>query len=205
MFHLVLARTAFRVNDATSNEYLLPNETSESPDVIDPYMGFSHSLLCLVSKTTELAWTESESNNPNTTDVVQLRDDLENLQQQVPAELIDPGTECMAIAEANRLGALLLLHEICSPRPGPRGHKLPVFDTEEKGIYVDRILNLIMSKKVNMMRTAVLPLWPLFLAGCCSSTEEQRLLVLQLFEELDNIRRFGVSNSHLKSTDEASF
>ncbi|KAJ5223577.1 hypothetical protein N7468_008119 [Penicillium chermesinum] len=194
MFHLVLARTAFRVDNSTStsSKTFVSENVLGSPHVIDPYMGFSHSLLSLIHRTTELAWTETETkSNPDPQDVLRLREELENLEQSVPAEFMDPDTECMAIAEANRLGALILLHETCSPRPGSKGQGLPILDSRAKDTYVDLILGLIISKKANMMRTAVLPLWPLFLAGCCSSTEDQRLAVLQIFEELEGIRRFG--------------
>lgn len=195
MFHLVLARTAFRVDQLPSEDRLFQESVPESPNIIDPYMGFSHSLLLLINKTTKIAWTESGGENSDTPDIFFLKEELENIQQKAPVGFIDADTECMAIAEANRLGALLLLHDICSLKPGSKSEWSGVFDPREKSLYVDRILSLIISKKVNMMRTAVLPLWPLFLAGCCSSTEEQRLIVLQLFEELDSIHRFGVSTT----------
>lgn len=193
-FHLVLARTAFRV-DTTS--YKLPISSGslvESPDTIDPYMGFSQSLLLLINQVTELAWSkEDDQNDLNPSTVYQLRRNLEDIQQRLPNGQIDPTTECAAIAEANRLGALLLLHETCSPKSASFSKPgLPAFDKEEKSRFVGQILSLILEKKANMMRTAVLPLWPLFLAGCCAREDEERVTVLRLFEELNGIRRFGV-------------
>ncbi|GLI79406.1 hypothetical protein PoHVEF18_007738 [Penicillium ochrochloron] len=192
-FHLVLARTAFRV-DTTS--YKLPISSGslvESPDTIDPYMGFSQSLLLLINQVTELAWSkEDDQNDLNPSTVYQLRRNLEDIQQRLPNGQIDPTTECAAIAEANRLGALLLLHETCSPKTASFSKPgLPAFDKEEKSRFVGQILSLILEKKANMMRTAVLPLWPLFLAGCCAREDEERVTVLRLFEELNGIRRFG--------------
>ncbi|KAJ5176988.1 uncharacterized protein N7482_002865 [Penicillium canariense] len=191
-FHLVLARTAFRVKPTTCQISILPDSSIESPDIIDPYMGFSHSLLLLINQVTELAWVREDANDKITLSTVyQLKQDLENLQQRLPTEQIDPDTECAAIAEANRLGALLLLHETCSPTASNRNSCLPSLNLEERGDCVEQILSLILAKKANMMRTAVLPLWPLFLAGCCAREEDQRVIVLQLFEELSGIRRFG--------------
>lgn len=196
-FHLVLARTAFRVEGATYKLPISPNSLVESPDRIDPYMGFSQSLLLLINQVTELAWMkEDDQNEISPSTVYQLKRNLEEIQQRLPTGQIDPTTECAAIAEANRLGALLLLHETCSSKPVSASKSgLPAFNPEEKSRFVGQILNLILEKKANMMRTAVLPLWPLFLAGCCAREDEERVTVLRLFEELNGIRRFGVRSS----------
>ncbi|KAJ5281317.1 hypothetical protein N7478_006689 [Penicillium angulare] len=192
-FHLVLARTAFRVDIPNYTLPTSPDFMIESPDTIDPYMGFSQSLLLLINQVTELAWSkEDDQMNVFPSTVLILKKDLEDIQQKLPSEQIHPTTECASIAEANRLGALLLLHETCSPKAASTNKpSLSAFDPEEKNQFVERILNLIMEKKANMMRTAVLPLWPLFLAGCCAREDEERVIVLQLFEELNEIRRFG--------------
>ena len=168
--------------------------------MIDPYMGLSPALLLMIDQVAELAWTREDGMNIKRKDVHQLKTDLDNLQQKIPTEHIDPRTECAAIAEANRLGALLLLHEICSTRPPINRSGTPTLESEEKNAYVEQILTLMLEKKGNMMRTAVTPLWPLFLAGCCAHKEEERVVVLQLLKELEGIRRFGVRLfSHLFS------
>ncbi|KAJ5654144.1 hypothetical protein N7490_001147 [Penicillium lividum] len=187
-FHLVLARTAFRVQHSP----ILPNSLLESSDNIDLYMGFSSSLLLLINQVAELACVPSDGKvQIDLATVSRLKKSLEEVEQVVPAEHIHPNTECASIAEANRLGGLLLLQEICSLRRTGLGnaHLTQIF--QEKNNYVGQILRLILAKKANMMRTAVLPLWPLFLAGCCVREEEERFIVLQLFEELESIRRFG--------------
>ncbi|KAJ5143542.1 transcriptional regulator family: Fungal Specific TF [Penicillium bovifimosum] len=191
-FHLILARTAFRVTSPTSHRaYILPQSIIEGSDMIDPYMGLSPALLLLIDQIAELAWArEDDCMDTNRKVVYQLKENLDTLQQKVPTESIDPSMECAAIAEANRLGALLLLHEICSTKVlSPPG--IPILDCEEKIVYVEQILGLLSEKKANMMRTAVMPLWPLFLAGCCANREEQRVVVLRLFEEVESIRRYG--------------
>ncbi|KAF3396195.1 hypothetical protein F1880_007132, partial [Penicillium rolfsii] len=192
-FHLVLARTAFRVDTSTYSLPMSSESSVEGPDTIDPYMGFSQSLLLLINQVTELAWSkEADQNYINPSTVYRLKRNLENIQQRPPNGQIDPTTECAAIAEANRLEALLLLHETCSTKAASLSKSvLAAFETEERSRFVGQILNLMLEKKVNMMRTAVLPLWPLFLAGCCAREDEERVTVLRLFEEFNGIRRFG--------------
>lgn len=178
-------------------------------DIIDPYMGLSHSLLLLINQISQIAWGDNIDNGSvdDNINVLHLKGRLENL-QQIPPPLGDDAeaeTECVAIAEANRLGALLLLYEVCSPamqytasedmekKKGWASRSLPILDLSGKDHCVRRILHLILERKTSMMRTAVLPLWPLFLAGCCAPTDAERVTVMQLFEELEGIRRFGVS------------
>ncbi|GKZ42508.1 hypothetical protein AbraIFM66951_001902 [Aspergillus brasiliensis] len=187
-FHLVLARTAFRWDGPRTDPCLPALPTSPSSDIIDPYMGFSHTLLLLIDKVTDLAWQEHEL---NINSVYGLKHSLEVLRQTPPDGNInlDSGQECMAIAEANRLGAMLLLCEICSSSKSTS--VCPSFSPEEKNRYVHQILDLIQAHKSNMMRTAVLPLWPLFLAGCCVTGDDDRIVVLRIFQELEAIRRFG--------------
>ena len=155
-------------------------------------MGFSPALLLMINQVAELAWARDGLDEISRKGVYQLKANLDNLQQRLPAEHIDPNTECVAIAEANRLGALLFLYEICSTKSASSKSSVPSLDVKEKNTYVKRILGLVLEKKANMMRTAALPLWPLFLAGCCAREEEEKVIVLRLFEELNGIRRFGV-------------
>ncbi|KAJ5737198.1 uncharacterized protein N7483_002323 [Penicillium malachiteum] len=193
-FHLVLARTAFQMNSLPSyQDSTIPGKYLDSPDTIDTYMGFTHSLLLLINEVADLAGIPDDASSiVKAMDVYQLKKRIETIDQKPPIEFISPDTECAAIAEANRLGALLLLHEICSSKSGqPDYSYLPSFNPDEKDRYVEQILQLILSKKANMMRTAALPLWPLFLAGCCTRNEEERVTVLKIFEEVESIRRFG--------------
>ncbi|KAJ5787570.1 transcriptional regulator family: Fungal Specific TF [Penicillium paradoxum] len=192
-FHLVLARTAFRVTYPTFHTSpVLPDSILENSDTIDPYMGLSPALLLMIDQVAELAWAREDGNlKTSNTDVHHLKTNLDELEQKIPSGNIDPSMECAAIAEANRLGALLLLHEICATKATTNTFSISILASDEKNTYVEQILALMSEKKANMMRTAVLPLWPLFLAGCCAHREEERVVVLQLFEELEGIRRFG--------------
>ncbi|PWY83246.1 hypothetical protein BO94DRAFT_599803 [Aspergillus sclerotioniger CBS 115572] len=185
-FHLVLARTAFRWTNPQTQPCLssIPLCPS-SPDTIDPYMGFSHSLLLLINRIADVAWAESDVDAQT---VYGLKDSLEMLHQTPPDGDVDSHSS-MTIAEANRLGAMLLLYEICSSSKFTPS--FPSFAPEDKNTCVRQILDLIQAHKNNIMRTAVLPLWPLFLAGCCAPSDDERVAVLQLFDELEGIRRFG--------------
>jgi hypothetical protein len=162
-------------------------------------MGFSHSLLLLINQVAELARNQTDNQkSTQSTAVSKLRKSLEGLDQVLPSQCDDPNTECAAIAEANRLGALLLLQEICSIKSAlPSNLRQQSTGTQEKAHYVKLILDLMLEKKANMMRTAVLPLWPLFLAGCCASKEEERITVMQFFDEVEGIHRFGVCVSSI--------
>jgi hypothetical protein len=203
-FHHVLARTAFRLDSSSTLQLPLALSDSErtlvtDPDVIDTYMGLSPSLLLLINQIAEIAWSDSE--RPTTTNelILHLERQLENLHQIPPlgSDIYDE-TECVAIAEANRLGALLLLQEVASSvATSGNGKGTMTLGQEGKNRCVERILALILEKRANMMRTAVLPLWPLFLAGCCAPSDAERIVVMQLFGELDGIRRFGVCLSIL--------
>ncbi|PWY67386.1 hypothetical protein BO83DRAFT_429588 [Aspergillus eucalypticola CBS 122712] len=188
VFHLVLARTAFRWDCPRTHPCPSALPSSPSSNVIDPYMGFSHTLLLMIDEVTDLAWQERELDIQS---AYRLKHSLEVLRQTPPHADIDlhSGQECMVIAEANRLGAILLLYEICSSSTSTFSG--PPFTTEEKCRYARQILKLIQAHKSNMRRTAVIPLWPLFLAGCCVSDDNDRVVVLQIFQEWEAIRRFG--------------
>jgi hypothetical protein len=203
---------------SNSTEFLSLDMNHDSLDIIDPYMGFSNSLLLLINEVADLAWEDGDSVSDEVTEplnirATRLKESLENLRQIPPfvpstalgmRNSVGSGevteSECQAIAEANRLGALVLLHEICSSTTTSSDHTInsvthntrpPGLRSEDKDPYVRRILNLILDNK-NMKRTAALPLWPLFLAGCCAPGEEERITVLRLFEELEGTKRFGV-------------
>ncbi|EED15928.1 hypothetical protein TSTA_010460 [Talaromyces stipitatus ATCC 10500] len=230
-FHLVLARTAFRVeNDITFTEHGSGVHTSASSsiltgdekqihspssrsssvskltdflslampledlDQIDSYMGFSNSLLLLINEVAHLAWKYhskelAEANLPFVREQVRrLRTSLETL-HQTPPPLGDNGylneaqpfhafgnsnqrdeelkrivSEFQAIAEANRLEHCFMHEVILGP----------------------------MIQNINRInRTAALPLWPLFIAGCCVTTEEDQITVIKIFEETEKLKRYG--------------
>jgi hypothetical protein len=262
-FHLVLARTAFRVEDDITftktalsvnvkgtdktdsavrdypsisklTDFLSLAMPLEDLDQIDSYMGFSNSLLLLINEVADLAWkyhskVSVEANLPFVREQVRrLRTSLETL-QQTPPPLADNGlvggasyyafateadgllertvAEFQAIAEANRIGALLLLHEVCASRfqrpdlfraatateiESDRTDGFDSASTDYKTRYVRGILDPMIQNINRISRTAALPLWPLFIAGCCVTTEEDQITVIKIFEETEKLKRYGV-------------
>lgn len=262
-FHLVLARTAFRVeDDITFTKTSSPVNTGstsrqdypsiskltdflslamplEDLDQIDSYMGFSNSLLLLINEVADLAWKYSskesvEADLPFVREQVRrLRTSLETL-QQTPPPLADNGrvdnmsfyafateadymlertvAEFQAIAEANRIGALLLLHEVCASRlqrpdlfraatatevESDETDGYDFVSTDYKTRYVRGILDPMIQNINRINRTAALPLWPLFIAGCCVTTEEDQITVIKIFEETEKLKRYGVCPTFL--------
>ncbi|KAF5013776.1 hypothetical protein F66182_15151, partial [Fusarium sp. NRRL 66182] len=202
----------------------------EDLDQIDSYMGFSNSLLLLINEVADLAWKydskESvEADLPFVREQVRrLRISLKKLKQTPPPlagnDRVDnmpfytlatekdgllerTVTEFQAIAEANRMGALLLLHEVCASRfQRPDLFKTATAteigssesdstSTEYKTSYVRGILDPMIQNINRITRTAALPLWPLFIAGCCVTTEEDQITVIKIFEETEKLKRYG--------------
>ncbi|KAK2807484.1 hypothetical protein FQN51_003311 [Onygenales sp. PD_10] len=269
-FHIVLARTAFRIDDdiqfnnwegpAYSNSLTtLANQTPsshcdlscESPtshqdtnipqaslifskstnlllthtpldtlNQIDPYMGFSNSLLLLINEIAELACQNPQPSTPTEPEidslrllqsrVYLLRRDLENL-RQTPPPSVDTGehnsttdqrfvSELIATAETYRYAALLLLHEIYAPVSRPAGEpasyrpntgRLPNLPAADREKFVREILRLIVEELSGTIGNATMPLWPLFLAGCCAMGDEERITVLKIFGKSESLKRFG--------------
>jgi Fungal specific transcription factor domain len=259
-FHLVLARTAFRIEDDIASLKMEPvvsrhihdnNKTRhgrkpriskltdflslamplEDLDQIDSYMGFSNSLLLLINEVADLAWKYDSRHSvdaelPLVREQVQrLRLSLETLRQTPPPLPICGAAreeaEFQAIAEANRLGALLLLHEVCVSRlqrpslwvrrrRGSRAAAAAATTgldceeeddlataTDDKARYVREILDPMAQNINHITRTAALPLWPLFIAGCCVTSEEDQITVMRIFEETEKLKRYGVCLSPL--------
>ncbi|EEA22308.1 hypothetical protein PMAA_060870 [Talaromyces marneffei ATCC 18224] len=259
-FHLVLARTTFRVEDditftkTTSSKNTGNTEKTdaimqyypsiskltdflslamplEDLDQIDSYMGFSNSLLLLINEVADLAWKYHSKESVETDlpfvreQVWRLRASLETLQQTPPPlanngrvngasfypfttgedELLERTVaEFQAIAEANRIGALLLLHEVCASRfQRPDLFRIPMStetesadgyhsaSTDYKTRYVREILDPMIQNINHISRTAALPLWPLFIAGCCVTTEEDQITVIKIFEQTEKLKRYG--------------
>ncbi|EXJ91987.1 hypothetical protein A1O3_00537 [Capronia epimyces CBS 606.96] len=243
-FHLVLAKTAFRVDEEESTAKLpqppvirsgllfascetdesidsnpvtresddthnLSSSTAllslhmplDSMDDIDPYMGFSNSLLLLINEITELGPMATRlCNQPTVTSHARrLKASLENLDQRPPDVLAFSsnsklGTSRRAFvttAETYRLGAFVLLHEILwrsYPAASAASHVITIAERDEA---IRSILKLVDTHHKDMINTATLPLWPLFLAGCCVDLEEDRMTVLRLFEIIEQRKRFG--------------
>jgi hypothetical protein len=204
-----------------STELLSRTMSLDDLDQIDSYMGFSNSLLLLINEIADLAWkypskAEVESDLSTVRGIVdRLRRSVSNLRQTPPPLCMIEGNsnkenqshlymqaafEFETIAEANRTGALLLLHEVCSSRlqrPDIFESDAPSSAGNTKSECVRKILDIMLENINRIGRTAALPLWPLFLAGCCATSEEDRVVVMRIFQETEKPKRFGVSFSDL--------
>ncbi|KAI9740433.1 MAG: hypothetical protein M1834_005013 [Cirrosporium novae-zelandiae] len=204
-----------------STDFLSLNMEFDSLNEIDPYMGFSNALLLLINEIADLAQSSSYTSSPRNliavgeesaiqAKVKRLKTSLENLKQSPPfygTTKTKEGTPkgyqkhelvLKATAEAYRLGALVFLYETCSlltaraaslTNPEP-----PLLGPEEKEQYISKILHLIDESNyddMSIMTTAACPLWALFLAGCCSRKEHNRVVVLSIFEAWEGQKRFG--------------
>ncbi len=129
---------------------------------------------------------------------------LSNLQQYVSPSISDSdpveAKNQENTAEAARLATLLLLNESYSAISwGPSHEKSPssnsspasvtplqgsrFFSIDHKRTYTQNILNLIADILSHMpMLTVYWPLWPLFVASCCVDSDQDRIMVMDLFE-----------------------
>lgn len=97
----------------------------------------------------------------------------------------------VAIAEIYRLGALLYLHEVLSTPALEFPYCRRIFKAGEKEHYVSQILDMTSSNITQICSVASMPLWSLFLAGCCAISETDRVKVLQIFEHVEKQCQFG--------------
>uniref|UniRef100_A0A093UYD4 Uncharacterized protein n=1 Tax=Talaromyces marneffei PM1 TaxID=1077442 RepID=A0A093UYD4_TALMA len=188
-FHLVLARTTFRVEDditftkTTSSKNTGNTEKTdaimqyypsiskltdflslamplEDLDQIDSYMGFSNSLLLLINEVADLAWKYHSKESVET--------DLPFVREQRPDLFRIPMSTETESADGYHSAS-----------------------TDYKTRYVREILDPMIQNINHISRTAALPLWPLFIAGCCVTTEEDQITVIKIFEQTEKLKRYG--------------
>ncbi|ETN38053.1 uncharacterized protein HMPREF1541_07676 [Cyphellophora europaea CBS 101466] len=157
---------------------------------INLYMGFSDALLLLINEIAELS-----VQTPRVIIARQIKRRLDKLVQEIPLlnGSIVVGRERIAIlatAETYRIGALLFFHEVL--RNSQLGSDVvnEVFKPSERAAYITSILNLVDSNP-DVHHMACLPLWPLFIAGCCADDDLERVKTLMIFELMEKQQRFG--------------
>lgn len=184
---------------STSTSWLSLQMPLESMDDIDPYMGFSNGLLLLINEITDLVRLGKGTDDQAicVARARRLKTSLENLHQRLPesptlgADSPKRRLAVIATGETYRLGALVLLYEIFSQSFPAALAATHVITNSELQETIQSILRTIDTHLDDMIHTAALPLWPLFLAGCCVDHEEGRVLALRLFEAIEQPRRFG--------------
>ncbi|KIV78694.1 hypothetical protein, variant 1 [Exophiala sideris] len=192
-----------------STSFLSCHMPLETLDEIDPYMGFSNALLLLINEIADLAESQGPHlNSPQglldqdradrvQTRSLRLKAGLEELEQRLPSaassgqELAMRTPAVLATAEAYRLGALLLLYEVTTIQGTTRPWVNCVISRMDRTRHIQSILKLVEDNFDAMVHTAALPLWPLFLAGCCVDSDQDRLSVLRLFERTEQRKRYG--------------
>lgn len=194
-----------------SSSFLSSHMYEDTMDEIDPYMGFSNRLLLLINEITDLVLVGNTAGNNTlfTNKARNLKSSLDNLQQHLPsfpvieasASKSSPTTQrdfasrkraMVATAETYRQSAIVLLHHILSqPHPAASISSHVIIHAKELQAAIHSILHTISTHLDDMIHTAVLPLWSLFLAGCCVDDEEQRMTALRVFETTESRKRFG--------------
>lgn len=103
-----------------------------------------------------------------------------------------------ATAEANRLGCLLFLDDICAQRfPGI----IPSCRSDRKR-NIHRILDLTDRVCAYGSVTAALPIWPVFIVACAVDDEQDRIRVLSIMENFRRNQSFGVRKLLIATTEE---
>lgn len=170
-------------------------------DEVDTYTGLSSHLLLLINRIAELS---SPHNNKeqicmHRRQVNLMKAILQTLRQQLPQDLdYIMVLQVSACAEVYRLASLLFLHHKVSlvrARLNFRTTLSPLFSDAEIFELVNQILDHF-HKTPALTRTAAIPLWPLFIAGCSTgNNDDLRVKVLETFDNTESTGRFGVGHS----------
>ena len=186
----------------TATEFISSFMSTETLDEIDIWNGYSNSLLLLINEIVSLREDVGRlyqcclSQAKLEAKIRLLQASLERLSQSSPASLLDsdhpdlPHQRRMleSNAEAYRLAAILFLNESSSPSflgratTSDASPVLPLLDAAEKRKYVSNVLDLIREIVTHTKLPPSWPLWALFIAGCCTDTEEDRVVVLSLLQ-----------------------
>lgn len=161
---------------------------SDIRDKIQPHMGCSLSLLDIIAKTTRLVQQKRhlrQSGRSSLTceedlrcQAMSIRSQLDSLTEENPSAS-DYLATC---AECFRMAADLFLQLACDIPPCQ-----PALQEQ-----LDRLLGLIGRVVHEGQERQLFPMWPLFLAGCLSTTDEDRLQVLDYFSVL--LHQWPISN-----------
>ena len=191
-------------------------------DHIEPHQGFSNTLLVLINRICDLADAPSDNGESpiNLAERVrQLEIQLQTLTQLAPmarprgqqqqhqssgsdftnldyqpeeSQLSQHKLESItATAEAHRLAALVFLDETCALH---LPHIVPDCRAS-RSAHTEEILRLVESVCSREPVTAALPIWPIFIVGCAMVDDEDRLRVLNILDQFQCRRIFGVSSS----------
>ncbi|KAJ9616130.1 hypothetical protein H2204_014074 [Knufia peltigerae] len=198
----LLDRTFDSCNTWTSTEFISSFMSTESLNEIDPWNGYSNSLLLLIN---EIACLREDAVAMHHHRLSQARIEakirlletsLSRLSQSSPASLRNTDQQTLSHqrrllegnAEAYRLAAILFLNESSSPRflglatTNDAGPAIPLLDATKQQQYVSGVLERVRDIVMHTDLPVSWPLWPLFIAGCRTDAEEDRMTVLSLLQ-----------------------
>ncbi|KAI0134993.1 fungal-specific transcription factor domain-containing protein [Daldinia grandis] len=183
-------------------------------DKIDTHQGFSNRLLLIINDICDLrdAQNSDESNHQDADmealerRVIEIQSKLDTLTQVPPGnihQVLEAGMDRDArvepeelrrklefitmTADSNRLAALLFLDETCAthlPHIVPQCRK-------SRSATIQKILSYVKNICETGPITAALPIWPVFVAGCMASTDDNRLQVMEIFDKFLSQKKFG--------------
>lgn len=203
-----------------SSSFLAAHMNEDSMDEIDLYKGFSDRLLLLINEITDLVPLGKTTDNKTIfiAKARHLKSSLDTVQQHLPEFPVSSSTSSStstppptstpgpdlatrkiaisATAETYRQGAVILLHHILTQchtaGSSTVASHVIIVPAKEQQTAIASILNTIDHHFETMIHTAALPLWSLFLAGCCvDNNEELRMTALRIFETIEAKKRFG--------------
>ncbi|KAI8956697.1 fungal-specific transcription factor domain-containing protein [Daldinia sp. FL1419] len=177
-------------------------------DRIDTHQGFSNRLLLIINDICDLRNSQnSDERQDNDAEalerrVIEIQSRLEVLTQNPPENSYQfwersdqPGPEelqrrldfIMMTAESHRLATLLFLDETCAthlPHIIPQCRKI-------RSATIHEILFKVKCICETGPITAALPIWPVFVAGCMASSDDERLQVMEIFDKFLSQKKFG--------------
>ncbi|KAI1466953.1 fungal-specific transcription factor domain-containing protein [Daldinia caldariorum] len=183
-------------------------------DKIDTHQGFSNRLLLIINDICDLRdASKSDELDRQHTDpqaleqrVIGIQSKLETLVQVPPmhhhpswvtdmdhdalkeSKELESKLEMIELtAESNRLAALLFLDETCATH---LPHIIPQCRKARPSIIQDIFTTAQKICETGPI-TAALPIWPVFVAGCMASTDDDRLQVMQIFDKFQSGKKFG--------------
>ncbi|KAI1652699.1 fungal-specific transcription factor domain-containing protein [Daldinia decipiens] len=182
-------------------------------DKIDTHQGFSNRLLLIINDICDLrdAQNSDESNHQDADTealerrVVEIQFKLDTLTQVPPEniQVLEAGTNrdvqlepeelrrklefITMTADSNRLAALLFLDETCATH---LPHIVPQCRKNRSAIIQKTLSHVKLICETGPI-TAALPIWPVFVAGCMASTDDDRLQVMEIFDMFLSQKKFG--------------
>ena len=171
--------------------------SEDTQDEIDTYTGLGTTLLLIINRISDLQMPyKNKQILLHQKEVKILKATLQGLHQKVSPDIgKSHASQIFTSAEVYRLASLIFLHQkvaMIRSRVGRRISCDNLFSETEVLDLVNQIIVHFMSTP-ELTKTASIPLWPLFIAGCSAGDDNLRVQVLEVFDRAESRHRFGVS------------